>query len=362
MKNLKRILTSVIVMIMAVAIVSNTFFASAADYGTYKDGLKAASGNYHLYASRIEGNHPSLDFEKGLEGWTTKRNGRYASAFGEIKTEKDENGNENTYVTLTGQENYDGIYSVKFTDPRIKVDDQLSIIIKWRGPDKSFQPILYQIKDDAKGNYKEYVRLADNGIQEQLEYPESEDDWGVILCTGLKSKVVEPDKGDSTMLFSIGLEIFGDLTLAIDLDDVQIVKYNASTKVVRSLDDKILYDMNAIASEGAKFNSEVYGDFGIDFSKKYEAPKPDSTDGLKNIKNTAVKEDDGKSDSKALLWIVIACCVVLISAAAVFLVVIIKKKSAQNVTDGEEEENSDAPQDGEEANTDETDNCETDSK
>ena len=347
MKNFKRILTSVIVMIMAVAIASNTLFAFAADYGTYQDGLKAAYYNNQLYATRYEGNHPNLDFEKGLEGWTTKTQNKFASEYGEIK--KEENGN--TYVTVTAKKEYDSISTIKFTDPRIKVGDQLTVMIKWRGADKNFQPVLIQIKDNAQGKYSEYVRLADNGIVEQLKYPESEDDWGIILCTGLKSKVVEADKGDPTLLFGISLEVYGDLTISIDMDDVQIVRYDLASRKVVSLDGEVLYDLNAMASEDATFKSDVYGDFDIDFSKKFEEPKPDSTDGLANINNTVVKEDEGKSDSKALLWVVIACCVVLIIAAVVVLMIVIKKKSSQNITDGGEEESSDAPQNCGETNT-----------
>lgn len=335
MKNVKRILSSVIVMIMAISIASNTMFASAADYGTYQDGLKAAHHNYNLYATRVEGNHPNLDFEKGLEYWTTNDANVKPSEYAEIK--KEENGN--TYVTITAKQNYDCISAIKFTDPRIKVGDQLSIMIKWRGADKNFQPVLVQIKDNAQGKYVEYVRLADNGIVEQLKYPESEKDWGIILCTGLKSKVVEADKGDPTLLFGINLEVFGDLTISIDMDDVQIVKYNLANRKVISLDGKELYDLNAAAAEGAKFNSDVYGDFGIDFSKKYKAPKPDSTDGLVNLKNNANKNNVvEESGSKALLWVIIACCVLLIIAAAVFLIVIVKKKNAANPVEGGEEE------------------------
>lgn len=348
MKNLKRILSSVIVMIMAISIASNTMFASAADYGTYQDGLKAAYHNYNLYATRVEGNHPNLDFEKGLEYWTTNDANVKPSEYAEIK--KEENGN--TYVTITAKQNYDCISAIKFTDPRIKVGDQLSIMIKWRGADKNFQPVLVQIKDNAQGKYVEYVRLADNGLVEQLKYPESEKDWGIILCTGLKSKVVEADKGDPTLLFGISLEVYGDLTISIDMDDVQIVKYNLANRKVISLDGKELYDLNAAAAEGAKFNSDVYGDFGIDFSKKYKAPKPDSTDGLVNLKNNANKNNVvEESGSKALLWVIIACCVLLIIAAAVFLIVVVKKKKAENPVESGEEDSAEALPETEETDT-----------
>lgn len=364
MKNTKKLLISIITVVLSLVILIGCVFTASAEtyvpnlsdgaksvyeaqgYGSFEKGLLPPDGmtraQYKWYHPSVQykdptiDGHPNLDFSKGYEYW-------YDNA-DLIKMNTDSDGN--TFATIIGEKEYSGLFSVKFTLSKVKQGDTISLLYKWRAPShqraiEGYIDQVYHINDESQG--LEQIGLANSvGGRSQVNIwlADEEDDkeWNISLAP-----VYLPAEGPTGSVpityYSVGIQTMlnVDFFRNTDFDDLQIVFYDEQTGIVKDFDGNTLYNTNDLPKR-------IIVDY--DFKDLGETdPKADLKVNIDDILSGKVELDVGPSDTNdsnsgiALwVWIVIAAGVVLVLAVAVVVVIVISKKKKAASTSTEEVE------------------------
>ncbi len=384
MKNTKNLLINVITVAISLIILVGCIIAVSADtptitygsdvmqvyneqkHGSVDKGIKMAKSYlYKFYPSVQYGNpningHPNFDFEMGWQYWID--NGGY-----EIK--KDSTGN---YIATTvTTDEYKGMYSVKFTDTRIKEGDSIAVLYKWRNKAHQLasEPKLIQLynnyydesrdPENSTNPQHQLVHGSADGRSEHTIWRAADDDdmeWNISLSRvyhNVRSTIGE----NPISYYYLGFQSRknSDIFTGTDFDDLQLVHYNQSSGIITSLDGKQLYNLNSLPTR--EDPHYVFGDLGltdpnadivvdvndlisgkIDPNQSIEDSKQEIEDNKQNQTSSDVNtpsDPSTPSNSSSAdegiatwIWIVIAVAVVLILAAAAIYILLIRKKKA----------------------------------
>ncbi len=369
MKNTKKLLISVITVALSLIVVVGCMFtALAADikfessslsaynsqgYGSVDKGISVPGLTqiYKFYPSVQYGNptvngHPNLNFEEGWKYWVDTPNFKMNTETVDGKT--------NTFVTVVGEEDYKGIYGVRFNDSRIKPGDSIAVLYKWRAPShqRDVEPKLIQLlysRENDESTFKDEHQLvhgsADGRTEHAIWIADEEDDkeWNITLSRVYHDILDASIDYQPVYYYFLGMQCRKnvDFYKGTDIDDIQLVRYDQSTGLIYDLDGNQLYNLNNLPKREEE--AYIWGDLSEndpDANIKVNVEdliggKIDLNAGLNDLQNG----DDNSSEGIALwVWIVIAAGAVLILAAAAVVVIIVAKKKKAALVPAEETE------------------------
>ena len=343
MKSLKKLIVLLIAVATVLSMVCGSFSAAADDinYGTF-DGGMIPDKAIPYYGLITDGKgFPNNDFEQGLMYWGHLFGKRDPKTIAKIVKESD----GNNCLQFAAETAWDGLYSVCFTESRIKVGDSPSLLFKYSGtPD--IQIVLMQECMNTAKNTRAEVRLAFR--LKTIIKAESDDGWNIAVLEPNEAVVTPTDKGkqydDPTLYFNYFVQIASDASCNTKIDDLQIVNYDTTSGIIKDLDGKQLYDLNALDppdDDTSVDGGDTTGDDGStanvsDAVKTLDTYTPDElivmdgdspTDDDKSSEKDSSKDGNGNS-SKNYIWIIVAAGVVVIlgAGAGIFFVIKAKKK------------------------------------
>ena len=352
MKNFKKILGLLIAVITVLSICACPLSAAAEEfnYGTFEGGMIPGKAMPY-YGSLTDGKgFPNNDFEQGLKYWGHLFGKRDPKTIAKIGTE--ENGNH--YLQFNAEDPWDGLYSVCFTDSRVKVGDSPSLLFRYSGA-ADFQIILMQESKNKKNNVRDEVRLAFR--TKTIIKADTDDGWNIAVLEPASTVANPSDRGaqydDPTIYLNYFVQITQDPTCNTKIDDLQIVNYDTSAGTIKDLDGKLLYNIkelnppeeeedtdsgNGGNTDGGNTNDGGNTDGGSGAVGALDGYTPDElivmegdypTDD-ENKEVTSEKNDKKDNSSKNYVWIIVAAGVVVVlgAAAGVFFVIKNKKNPA----------------------------------
>lgn len=292
------------------------------DWGTYEDGLKPGKPPHDYYRYQIPytetDGFPNADFEQGLKYWTHCR-GRIPSE--SVKLVKD---GENTAIQFTAKEEYDGIFSVPFTDSRVKQGDNLVVVYSWKGTGH-IQIGLEQImkNQNEPDCYVKVFRVSHIGITGQTKslYLSADGSKWNVSMSNLNLPIAEPEGTDKNIYLSLFAQICNDMTDETIVDNLIIARYNEQSGLVFDLDGNKLYDLNNLPVDDVE--DELNKD---DFSSiDYDATPEDIKEKRESKENTT----EEKTFFQEHLVLIIVLGAIIIAGAAVAAIIIIKKSKSK---------------------------------
>ena len=382
MKNTKNLLINIITVAISLIVLVGCIISISAEtptitygadvmqtynqqkHGSVDKGVKMAKSYlYKFYPSVQYGNpningHPNLNFEMGWQFWI--ENGGY-----EVK--KDSTGNY--HATTVTTEEYKGMYSVKFTDTRIKEGDSIAVLYKWRNTAHQLasEPKLIQLynnyydeskdPENATNPQHQLVHGSADGRSEHTIWRAADDndeEWNISLSRvyhNVRSTIGE----NPISYYYLGFQSRknSDIFTGTDFDDLQLVHYNQSSGIITSLDGKQLYNLNNLPKR--EDPHYVFGDLGltdpnadikvdvndlisgkIDPNQSLEDSKQEIEDTKQEQNSSNQSKPSNSSDPSTdegiatWIWIVIAVAVLLILAAAAVSIILIKKKKGSS--------------------------------
>lgn len=330
--------------ILGIAFGSLSAAAEEFNYGTFEGGM-IPDKPIPYYGSLTDGKgFPNNDFEQGLKYW-----GHLHGKIDPTTIVKVVKENGNTYMQFNAEKAWDGVYSVCFTDSRIKVGDSPSLLFKYSGTD-DFQIIFMQESKNLKNNVRDELRLAFR--TKTIIKAESEGGWNIAVLEPANPVADPKSRGkqydDPNIYFNYFVQVRDDPTCNTKIDDLQIVTYDTTAGTIKDLDGKLLYDLNALNppedddnpsggggnsggnADGGTGNigsADTLGDYTPDELIVMDGDYP--TDGEKSDEKVSSKDGDGNS-SNNYIWIIVAAGVVVVlgAGAGVFFVIKSKKKPA----------------------------------
>lgn len=355
MKSFKKLLSLLIAIISVFSITLCSLSATAEEfnYGTFEGGMIPDKA-IPYYGSLTDGKgFPNNDFEQGLKYWGHLFGKRDPKTVGKIGTEA----NGNHYFQFATENTWDGLYSVCFTDSRIKVGDSPSLLFRYSGVG-DIQIILMQEAKNLKNNVRSEIRLAFR--TKTIVKADSDDGWNVAVLEPDKTVVTPTDEGkqydDPNIYLNYFIQIREDPTIDTKIDDLQIVNYDTSEGTIKDLDGKLLYNLKELnppeedddTGSGDSGDSGDSGNSGTDnppaggsntsFDKYTpdelivmdgDYPGDEKEEENHNSKSDAdVTDTENDEDSNLLIIIIAAVAVVLIGAGVgVFFILKAKKKN-----------------------------------
>lgn len=365
MKNTKKLLISVLTVALSLIILVGCIFTASAEgtitfspevtaiyeaqkYGSFDKGVTpdpTITHFYKFYPSVQYGNptiqgHPNLNFEKGWEYWIHTDNFK-------MNSETDKDGKKNTFVTVATDIGYKGIYSVKFSDNRIKPDDSIAVLYKWRNVSHAndCEPKLIQLYNNYYDESKDgenttthpqhqLVHYSAAGIGDKVIWRADDDDdkeWHISL-THVYHNTKEAVGENPISYYYLGLQtrINPEIFNGTDLDDVQLVKVDSTTGLVHDLDGNQLYNLNALPTRNDP--DYIWGDLAEkDPNAKIKVNVEDLLSGKIDLSDAVGSDDDTPTSEGVALWVwivIAAGAILLIAVVAVIIIIVTKKKKA----------------------------------
>lgn len=355
MKNFKKILGLLIAVITVLSICACPLSAAAEEfnYGTFEGGMIPDKAMPY-YGSLTDGKgFPNGNFEQGLKYWGHLFGKRDPKTVGKIGKEA----NGNYYFQFATENTWDGLYSVCFTDSRVKVGDSPSLLFRYSGA-ADIQIILMQEAKNKKNNVRSEKRLAFR--TKTIVKANTDDGWNIAVLEPEATVVTPTDEGkqydDPNIYLNYFIQIREDPTCNTKIDDLQIVNYDTSAGTIKDLDGKLLYNMtelnppedggndgntdsgNGGNTDGGNTNDGGNTDGGSGAVGALDGYTPDElivmegdypTDD-ENKEVTSEKNDKKDNSSKNYVWIIVAAGVVVVlgAAAGIFFMVKAKKNPA----------------------------------
>lgn len=284
--------------------------------GTEEEGIIPPTDNYYIYHTPYteEGGFPNADFQKGLMYWTHSKKSTSPDAAVDLITE--ENGNK--YVTLTASDKHDGIYSIRFADPRVKVGDKLAVMYEWRGEDPAFQIALNQHIMNKDESSVSMIRLSqDAGDVTNIHIATSENEWNVSM-SNVNEVVKEPNLGNPTIYLSYIVQVKNDPTCNAQIDNLRVVKYNKETALIFDLDGNQLYDLNNLSTGDVSDKIDNDDFSGIDYNAK---PDKLTANEKSTVNPTADEQQEESFIEKYLIWIIAAILVITATITVTIIII-----------------------------------------
>ena len=281
MKRLGKLFICIIIL-MLIMLFSLSVVAEEDVYGTYDNGIVV--GKYSFQRINPLNKLTNGDFEQGLKYWATV-NGERPSDVAKLLKE----GN-NTYIQLTGMEDFSGIVTPLFLCDKLTAGQMPVVIFDWRGSDE-FQVFLSQWVDVGEGRREFRIGLKGGAV---IKEAENESDWNTSI-TSLNQVLERSVDGNDNIYLHIGVQRFQNNTVISQIDNLRLGLVDTQTGKLTD------YDGNEICMlenyRVKKLSKTQIKDGVVLEPEKSDVKKENSSNTTTDIKD---KEPDSSTEEKTI--------------------------------------------------------------